>query len=337
MEAEIMQQPEVWAHVVGRTGPVAEIVERIRAHRPRFVSFIARGTSDHAATYGRYAADVLCGLPGGSWSPSTTTIYGARPDLRGGLAIGVSQSGGSPDLTASLAAARDGGALTLAITNDPASPLARAAELHLDLEAGPELAVAATKSFTAELLTLAQLFLLLGGRGESALKRLPEWGDAILHDPRVTEGIAAAVDHFDGDRIVLTGRGFSSAIAYEGALKLMETCYVSAAGFSAADLLHGPIAVLDPGVQVIAFTSDGPAGAAMRTVIDRIRSTGAPLLTIGGTLEQAPWLPLPAGVPEQLAPVLQILPLQLFALSLARSRGLDPDVPRGLLKVTETR
>ncbi|MDN4614089.1 SIS domain-containing protein [Leifsonia sp. F6_8S_P_1B] len=339
MRAEIAEQPEVWARLLARSGPVAEAVERIRAAQPRFVTFIARGTSDHAATYGRYAADVLCGLPGGSWSPSTTTLYGARPDLRGSLAIGVSQSGGSPDLAASLAAAREGGALTLAITNDPASALAQAAELQLDLAAGPELAVAATKSFTAELITLAQLFLGLAGRAEPGLERLPEWGSAVLRDPRVTDGIAAAVERFDGDRVVLTGRGYASAIASEGALKLMETCYVSAAGFSAADLLHGPIAVLDPAVQALAFTSEGPAGAAMRPVLERIRSSGAPLLTVGAAqrMEGEAWLPLPAGVPELLEPVLQILPIQLLALSLARSRGLDPDVPRGLLKVTETR
>lgn len=113
MESEIREQPEAWAHLLSRADRVADVAERIRAAQPRFVTFVARGTSDHAATFGRYAADVLCGLPGGSWSPSTTTLYGARPDLRGALAIGVSQSGGSPDLAASLAAARDGGALTL--------------------------------------------------------------------------------------------------------------------------------------------------------------------------------------------------------------------------------
>jgi glucosamine--fructose-6-phosphate aminotransferase (isomerizing) len=337
MESEIAEQPARWADQLGRDRGLRPIVDRIRAYGPRFVTFIARGTSDHAATYGRYAADVLCGLPGGSWSPSTTTLYGARLDLRGCLAVAISQSGGSPDLSASLVAAREGGALTLAITNDPASPLATAAELHLDLQAGPELAVAATKSFTAELLALARLFLELSGTAEPALARLPEWGHAVLSDPAAAETIAATVDRFSGERTVLTGRGYSAAVAHEGALKLMETCYVSASGFSAADLLHGPIAILDPGVHAIAFTSEGPAGRAMLPVIDRIRSSGAPLLTIGGTTADHDTVRLPEGVPELLAPLLQVLPVQAFALSLARSRGLDPDAPRGLLKVTETR
>jgi glucosamine--fructose-6-phosphate aminotransferase (isomerizing) len=336
MEAEILEQPAVWSRLLADRDRVAEVAERVRAARPRFVTFIARGTSDHAATYGRYLAEVLCGLPGGSWSPSTTTLYGAQPDLRGALAIAVSQSGASPDLAASLAAARMGGALTLAITNDASSSLARAAELHLPIEAGPELAVAATKSFTAELLVLAQLFLRLSNTGEPALARLPGWADHVLHDPATADAVARTVEGLDGDRVVLTGRGYASAVAYEGALKLMETCYVSAAGFSAADLLHGPIAVLGPDVQAVAFTSPGAAGSAMGPVIERIRSAGSPLLTIGRGGEPGS-IPLPEDVPERLAPLLMILPVQLLALTLARGRGLDPDAPRGLLKVTATR
>lgn len=338
MEREIREQPAAWRRLLAQAGAVDETVERIRRFDPAFVLFIARGTSDHAALYGKYLAEVTCGLPAGSWSPSTTTVYGAVPRLNRCLVIAVSQSGGSPDLVQSLEAARQAGALTLAITNVSASPLAQAAELAFDLRAGEELAVAATKSYTAELLALAMLFGGLSASPRGGFAELPDHGDALLDTASVEQVIERAAERFAGDRFVLAGRGYSSATALEGALKLMETCYVSAAGFSGADLVHGPLAMVDASVASIVIASPGRGGEAIEPVVERLRATGSSLLLIGPQVARPDELtvPLPTGLPEQLMPLLEILPLQRLAMTIARRRGIDPDRPRGLLKVTRT-
>jgi glucosamine--fructose-6-phosphate aminotransferase (isomerizing) len=338
MEREIAEQPAAWRRLLSQSDAISDAARRIRGQDPAFVMFIARGTSDHAALYGKYLAEVMCGFPAGSWSPSTTTLYGATPRLDRCLVIALSQSGGSPDLVQSLASARRGGALTLAITNDPASPLAAEAELRLDLHAGPERAVAATKSYTAELLTLAVLFGELAGSPIAEVDRLPEWGESVLSAPDGERAIADAAQRFSGDRFVLAGRGYSSATAHEGALKLMETCYVSAAGFSGADLIHGPFAMIDSTVATIAIAPPGRGGDAMQDALLRLRAVGSPLLLIGpgGSAPGELSVSLPREVPETLAPLLEILPLQRLALAISRQRGIDADRPRGLLKVTLT-
>jgi glucosamine--fructose-6-phosphate aminotransferase (isomerizing) len=249
----------------------------------------------------------------------------------------VSQSGGTPDLVAPMTRARACGAITLAVTNAPNSPLAQSAELHLDVLAGPERAVAATKTYTAELLTLFLLIGALGDGAEGSADGLPERADAILAlDPDV--GRAAARYRF-AERLVVTSRGYNYATAREAALKLMETTYLVADAFSAADLLHGPMAMIDRGFPVIAIVPGGRATAALQPVLERLRSLRADVLIVGdraaeklGTI----CLPLPDPGPEELSPILTILPLQQLALYLARERGVDPDQPRGLEKVTET-
>lgn len=338
MEREIAEQPEAWRRLLAQRGAIAAAARRIREWDPAFVMFIARGTSDHAALYGKYLAEVMCGFPAGSWSPSTTTLYGATPRLGRCLVIALSQSGGSPDLVESIAAARRGGALTLAITNDPTSPLASEAELGLALHAGPESAVAATKSYTAELLTLALLFGELADAPIAGVEHLPGWGEAVLGSTHGTDTISRAAEAFTGDRFVLAGRGYSSASAHEGALKLMETCYVSASGFSGADLIHGPLAMVDAGVAGIVLAPAGRGGAAMQDALLRVRAAGSPVLVIGEAAGTSGGLSirLPREVPEVLAPILEILPLQRLALAVSRQRGIDADRPRGLLKVTRT-
>ncbi len=334
MAAEIAEQPGVWRRILGRRADVAAASRSIAATPTRFVLFAARGTSDHAALYAKYLAEVLLGLPAGLVSPSTITAYGARPDWRGALLVVVSQSGASPDLVHTLEEGRRGGALTLAVTNDAASSLARAAQLHLDVSAGVERAVAATKSYTAQLLTLFLLFdHLRGGDGAAALA-LPDLGDALLRDAAPAMR-AQAVRYRFASRMVVTGRGYAYPTAREAALKLMETSYVAAQAFSGADLMHGPLAMLDSRVPVLAVAPDGIAGAAMAPALQRIRDTGAELFIVGGGAAGAQVL-LPPGVPEALSPLLEILPFQLLALDLAVGRGEDPDAPRGLRKVTRT-
>jgi glucosamine--fructose-6-phosphate aminotransferase (isomerizing) len=258
------------------------------------------------------------------------TLYGSRPALADVLFLGVSQSGGSPDLVDSLSVAASCGATTVAVTNDPGSALARAAEFHVDVRAGVEKAVAATKTYTAELLAL---YLLLGGDAGAAAG-LPAAAAATLAlDADVP---AAAARYRFAERLVTTGRGFGYPTAREAALKLMETSYLSAQAFSTADLLHGPLAMIDSGVPVIAVATPDAGGEAVRPVVERLRSSGAEVLVVGAASGDGLQVARD-GVPAALAPVLDILPLQRLAWQVAVDRGEDPDRPRGLSKVTHTR
>jgi glucosamine--fructose-6-phosphate aminotransferase (isomerizing) len=265
------------------------------------------------------------------------TAYGARPSLERVLMVGVSQSGGSPDLVQSLEVARQQGALTLAITNQPGSPLARAAELEIDVMAGKERAVAATKSYTAQLLALYLIVDRLRGGDGSSADDLPGLAEqVIMNDTHVGE---LAQRYRFASRLVTTARGYSYATAREAALKLMETSYVGAQAFSGADLLHGPLAMIDPQVPVLTVVSPGVGGEAMQQVLPRLAEVGADVFCVGSpaAVEAASvGVALPAGVSEELSPLLEIIPFQQLALHLALARGGDPDAPRGLKKVTET-
>ncbi|MGH3759143.1 SIS domain-containing protein [Actinophytocola sp.] len=338
MAAEIAEQPAVFDAVVTRRAELAAVAERLAAHRPRFALLAARGSSDHAALYTKYLIEVLLQLPSGLVSPSTTTLYGAEPDLAGVLYVTVSQSGGSPDLVEATQAARARGALTVAVTNTPDSPLARIAEHAVEIGAGTERAVAATKTYTATLLTT---YLLVdaarGGSGEE-VANIGELARATLAGS--AGAVTAAMERYrDVERLVTTGRGYSSATAAEAALKLAETSYLGARAYSGADLLHGPVAAIDSRTGVIAVTSRGRGGDAMRDVVPAVRDRGADVLAVGSAAADVPAsarIDVPATA-EEVAPILEILPLQRLALELALARGGDPDQPRGLSKVTRTR
>ncbi len=338
MRREIAEQPEVLARVLELALPeVRAVAEAIRASTPRFVLFAARGTSDHAALYAKYLVEVHLGLPSGLASPSTMTAYGARPDLRDVLVIAVSQSGGSPDLVETATVARRCGAMVLAVTNAPGSALASAAGLHLDIRAGAELAVAATKSYTAELLALWLLVDAWRGGDATAARAVP--AAAGGHVARLEEMAELAQRYRVTDRMLLTARGFSYPSAREAALKLMETSYVAAHAFSGADLLHGPLAMIDEHHPVVAVVPEGIGAHAMRPVLQRLRERGVDLAVIGGP-SSTPFgtvsVPLVHPLPEDLSPVVDIVLLQQLALVMATGRGFDPDRPRGLSKVTET-
>jgi glutamine---fructose-6-phosphate transaminase (isomerizing) len=344
MAADIAEQPGGFArllageHATAITAVAAEVARR----KPRNVLFVARGTSDHAALYGAYLTEIRLGLPVASASPSAITLYGARPDFTDTLVIGVSQSGGSPDLTSVLSTARETGGLTLAVTNNAESPLARAAELSIDVAAGHERAVAATKTYTAELLAL--LLLIEGVRAgdgtlpadeRAALDELPRLAEEVLADTTADE---LAQRYRFASRLVTTGRGYAYPTARETALKLMETSYLPALAFSGADLLHGPLAMTDPDVPVLAVVGDGPGGQSMRDVVARLGDDRrADVVTVGASdvPGAAGRIPVP-GVDERYGPLLDVLPLQRLALALALARGEDPDAPRGLKKVTST-
>ncbi|MEH1012856.1 SIS domain-containing protein [Micromonospora sp. CPCC 206060] len=343
MAADIAEQPAGYARLL-ETGPVAAIAEVaavIAARSPRHVVFTARGTSDHAALYAAYLTEIRLGLPAGLASPSAITLFGARPDLSDALVVGVSQSGGSADLAEVLRVARAAGALTVAVTNAPSSPLAGIAELSVDVCAGHERAVAATKTYTAELLAL--LMLIEGVRAgdgvlpaaeRAALDTLPGLAERTLADRTPAQ---LAHRYRFAARLVTTGRGYAYPTAREAALKLMETSYLPALAFSGADLLHGPLAMTDPDVPVLAVVGSGPGGDSMREVLPRLGERGADVVTVGSADIAGATARL--GVPEideRYAPLLDILPLQQLALALALARGEDPDAPRGLKKVTTT-
>lgn len=337
MAAEVAEQPDVLSRLLSDgTAPIAEVAAELGRRRARFVLLAARGTSDHAALYAKYLVEVLLGLPAGLVSPSTMTLYGARPDLSDVLFVAVSQSGGSPDLVDSLSAARRCGAATVAVTNAPDSALAQAAELAVDVRAGREQAVAATKTYTAELLAL---YLLLGGlAGQDIRRRAAVLPDAAAWTLRLSDDASGRIDAAAArllrhERVVTTARGYSYPTAREAALKLMETSYIGAQAFSGADLLHGPMAMVSDGFPVVAVRSPGAGGDAMDAVIDKLTKARADVVLVG----PEDGLPVATdGVAEELAPVLEILPLQRLAWRLALDRGGDPDSPRGLRKVTET-
>lgn len=338
MAAEIREQPAVLARILDEGHPrITAVARAIREREPRFVLFAARGTSDHAALYAKYLAETRLGLPAGLVSPSTMTVYDAHPDLRDVLFVAVSQSGGSPDLLEPLTRARATGAITVAVTNTPDSPLARAADHHLDVLAGPERAVAATKTYTAELLTLFLLIeALAGGDGAEAATLPARMRDILAHEDEVAR---LAVRYRFTEQIVITARGYNYPNAHEAALKLMETAYIVAHAFSGADLLHGPMAMIDRGFPVIAICPAGKGGDALRPVIEQLGARGADVCIVGDpaavALGRVGFALADAG-PEILSPLLTIPPLQQLAWHLARERGEDPDRPRGLQKVTQT-
>lgn len=338
MADEIRQQPAIFADLLAARDAIAQVAATVAERRPRFALLAARGSSDHAALYAKYLIENLLELPAGLTSPSTTTLYGAQPDLTDVLLVSVSQSGGSPDLLEVTESARKQGALTVAVTNTSDSPLNSAAELSVDVRAGREQAVAATKTYGATMLALYLLIdAIRGGTGEQAAK-LPELAETTLSTSQ--QAVDEAVGRYRFlERMVTTARGYSLATAHEAALKLAETSYLSARSYSGADLLHGPVAAVDEDTAVLALASQGLGGAAMREPLEAVAQRGADVCTIGSAAADVPTthrIPVPACA-EELAPVLEILPVQQLALGLALARGFNPDNPRGLNKVTKTR
>ena len=337
MAAEIREQPAALRRTLDALLPVEPAVARLAA-RTRQVLFIARGSSDAAALYGRYLCEVGAGRLATPASPSVATRYRRRLDLDGVLAVALSQSGRTEEIVETLAWAADCGAATVAITNDGGSPLAAAAELALATEAGPEHAVPATKSYTTQLAALVVLALGLGADPalRDAVQAVPDAVAAALDAP--VNALVAALSDVDG--LMVSGRGFAASTAWELSLKVRETCSIDASGLSYADLLHGPIAVAGPRTPaLLVAAADGPVLAGVVALADRLGRAGVPVHAIGGgaRLAAAVDVALPGPeLPEQLAPLALVVPGQLAVEALARRLGLDPDAPGGLAKVTQT-
>ena len=340
---EILEQPAAAQRLLDAAPTAfAPIAAAVRARRPRFAVIAARGTSDNAGIYAQYLLAIRNGLVVALAAPSTITLYGARPDMADALVVGMSQSGRSPDIVAVVEEAKRQGALTVALTNDTDSPLADMADHVVDLCAGPELATAATKTYTTELLAAALLSTALDPPtpGESAdLAGLPALMSVALAAEPDARDLAAA--HAKRQRAVVLGRGYSYPSAREWALKLQEMALVAAMPYSAADFEHGPLALAEPGLPVLAVAPSGTELEAQVALLGRLKEDhGARLLVISDApaargIDEG--LALPAGIPPWLAPMVDILPAQLYAYHLTVARGLDPDHPRSISKVTETR
>jgi len=336
LRAEIGEQPDVLARLLVREGANVRRIARDLARRDlRFVLVAARGTSDNAARYAQYALGLTCRLPVALAGPSLVTLYGAPPRLKGALVVGISQSGRSPDVVETVASARREGSPTLAIVNDPESPLAKAAAEVIPLHAGVERSVAATKTYTAQLLAVALLAAGLSGSRKHAegLGALPDAVDEALGVEAAARRAASRLAQ--ASRLVVLSRGLNYPTAHEIALKLKELALLEAEALSGADFRHGPIALAGPGLPAIVVSPPGSAtDADLLALAEELRRRGSPVLPIGPAGRGA--LPVPR-LPELLSPIVSVVPGQLLAFHAARARGLDPDAPRGLQKVTETR
>jgi glucosamine--fructose-6-phosphate aminotransferase (isomerizing) len=341
LQFEIEEQPDVLARLLRDGWPeVVRAAEQIRAFKPEWVIIASRGTSDNAARYAQYLFGAHHQLGVALAAPSLITLYGVAPRLDRALTIGISQSGQSPDVVSVVEAARQQGGATLAITNDPKSPLAAAAKSCVRLGTGEERAVAATKTYTGELMALAMLSVALDGSASrrEELQYVPVAVAAALATAR------AGMDHLasayrNEQRFVVIGRGFNYCTAHEIALKMKETSYVVAEPYSVADLLHGPVAMIDEGFPIVLAAPSG-LGSDVEKLLAVVEKRGARLIALSDraeVLERAhSRIALPTGVPEWLSPIVTIAPGQVFARSLAIAKGHDPDVPRGLAKVTLT-
>lgn len=341
MRAEIGEQPAALRATLDALLPrVAEI--GLLARETRQVLFIARGSSDNAATYGMYLAQAYAGRLASLASPSIATTYRKKLDLSGVLAVAISQSGKTEEIVETLDWATQCGARTVAVTNGEGSPLAEAAEVALVTKAGAEVAVPATKTYTTQLAALSVLGLGLGAQADIAdLRRAPDDVERLIEATEASDALAATVEGLAGVQgVVVSGRGVAYGTALEIALKLKEACYLHAMGLSYADLLHGPIAVVDDTTPAILVAADsGPTLDGTVALAQRVTGAGAKAYGVGGgsELAAASSQALPGtALPEWVAPLSLIVPGQLVTEALARRLGIDPDVPRGLNKVTQT-
>ena len=348
MLEEIRQQPATLERTLRSSSrPAAQLARALAGRKPKMVVLVARGTSDNAAQFGRYLIEITTGIPCTLAAPSVTTLYGARVDWLDALVVAISQSGESTDTNLVLERAGEAGAVTAGITNETSSTLAKLAQHVFPVRAGRERSVAATKTYTGQILLLYVVARVLGAWiDEEHLESLPEWVEAAL---RMEPEIRARAERYRFmERAAVVARGLNYANAFEFSLKLMETCYLVAQRFSSADFLHGPIAMVEPAFPLFLFAPPGVTWPATRAMLAKLDRLGAETLAItDASNEEATSrsraIVLPRAVSRKradpadlLSPIPYIVPAQVFAASLAEWKGLDPDRPRTLTKVTRT-
>lgn len=343
LKTEIFEQPAVLENLLAsQAESVNKAARAIKEKNVQYIFLAARGTSDNAGRYSQYLLGAHNGLPVALATPSLFTYYKQPPNLKGAMVVGISQSGKSPDIVSVLEEGRRQGCPTLAITNTPDSPLGEAADFIIDIHAGVEKAVAATKTYTASLMAIAMLSAALEANGDSRrqLASVPGWVSRILTQDAEIERIAQRYRFME--LCVVLGRGYNYATAFELSLKLKELTYTSAEPYSSADFQHGPIALIEQGFPVLAVAPGGAVFDNLMVLLTNLRAERkADLMVISDqvkalSLAQCP-IRLPAEVPEWISPIISIVPGQLFSNYLAQARGFDPESPRGLNKVTETK
>jgi glutamine---fructose-6-phosphate transaminase (isomerizing) len=340
MLAEILQQPIALERTIKREGRrIERFADSVKKRGIRLIVLVARGSSDNAALFGRYLLEISTGIPVSLAAPAVHTLYRARLDLRDALVIGISQSGEGADINLVLENTRRSGATTLAITNEAGSEMTRIADETFLIHAGRERSVAATKTYTGQLMIFHLLASALNGnKGLAEIKRLP---DLALRSLDLRPQVEEMVERYAFmEQCVVVGRGLNYANAYEFAIKLMETCYVVAERFSSADFLHGPIAMVERGFPAFLFAPPGKTLPGMKELLSRLTKLGAETVVISSenaALKSATRaLRISERVSEMLSPIPYIIPAQLFAALLAKAKGLSPDRPRSLAKVTRT-
>jgi glucosamine--fructose-6-phosphate aminotransferase (isomerizing) len=340
LESEICQQPDVLARLLDN--PVTRsVAEAIRKADPAYITIAARGSSDNAARYAKYLLGIHCGLSVTLAAPSISTLYGHPLRYRNSVVIGISQSGRSVDVGQIVTDAAAQGALTISITNDPESPMAQAAAYHIDLGAGEERSLAASKTYTGQLMAIALITAHLADSDDmrADLARVPAFVNEMLE---LAPTIMQRAERFRFmTRCVTLGRGYNYATAFEIALKLKELSYVTAEPYSSADFRHGPKAMVEDDFPIIAIAPSGAVYPDMLNLIKELRERGADLTVISTELEALGYaqfpLPLPVDVPEWITPIVGVVPGQLLAMATAAAKGHEFDRPRNLTKVTMTR
>jgi len=338
---EILEQHHsIKALLDDQTDPIQSIADSIG--KPSGIFIAARGTSDNAARYAKYVWGYNNQIPVTLAAPSLFSIYGKPPLLADNLVVGISQSGESPDLLAVLEEANQQGCSTLAITNRPSSPLGQEANFVIDIQARPELSIAATKSYTAQLGAIAMLSAAWTGDPKpwKQLAKVPNFISALFEQETQIQTYALRYRYMD--QCVVLGRGFNYATAFEWSLKLKELTYAVAQPYSSADFLHGPIALVSSGFPIFAVAPEGDVLNDMAALLRKLKENHRADLFIVSEdqdllqIADCP-LPLPKGIPEWLSPLVTIIPAQLFSYHLTLIKGIDPDTPRGLKKVTLTK
>ncbi len=315
-------------------GQLRDAAAAMRQAAPKVLLTVARGSSDHAATYLKYAAELLAGIPVASIGPSVASIYGRPLALSGAACIGISQSGQSPDIVQMMQAARQGGARTVAITNHGESPMAAASAHCLPLRAGTESAVAATKTFVCSV--LAGLALLAEWRQDRALQQALAAAPKAMEQALTLDWSSLSARLSRAQSAYVLGRGPTIGIAAEAALKLKETCGLHAEGFSAAEVLHGPSAIVHAGFPVLALAVEDAAQPHVVATVERLAAQGADVFITGAQAKGAVTLPMVGGLHPLVAPLVLSVAFYAFVETLSRRRGFDPDTPPHLRKVTET-
>jgi glucosamine--fructose-6-phosphate aminotransferase (isomerizing) len=340
MLAEIAEQPGALERTIAaERGKITKLANTLKSRDIDLIVLVARGSSDNAALFGRYLLEITTGIPVSLSAPSVHTVYGARLKLDHALVVGVSQSGEGEDINRVLENARQGGAYTVGITNEPNSTMTRLVDEALFMHGGRERSVAATKTFTGQMVLFYMLAAgLASGPPAFSYEAIPDFvARALEQKPAILELVQRYVFM---ENCVVVGRGLAYANAYELALKLMETCYVVAERFSSADFLHGPLAMVERHFPVILFAPPGVMLPGVKNLIERLRELKADTLAITSDLNAASLctrsIIMPREIDEFLAPIPYIVPGQLFAALLAEAKGLDPDAPRSLSKVTRT-